>query len=126
LQNNRKVSRRFWQLPARAGEFRKGGLFFLARSLFWPEIFKKFPVPASETSFARLHPPPAKIKYLAQIRPRTRATDFAEFVAKVAKPCDIIGYVAFSSSTATRWKVSERCISFSTFGCTSNHSPFCL
>jgi hypothetical protein len=51
LQNNRKVSRRFWQLPARAGEFRKGGLFFLARNLFWPEIFKKFPVPASENQF---------------------------------------------------------------------------
>ena len=30
-----------------------------SKSLFWPEIFKKFPVPALETSFAGLHPPPS-------------------------------------------------------------------
>jgi len=30
-------------------------------SLFWPENYRKFPVPALETDFARLHPPPPSL-----------------------------------------------------------------
>ena len=30
-----------------------------SESLFWPKIFRKFPVPALETGFARLFPPPS-------------------------------------------------------------------
>jgi hypothetical protein len=34
----------------------------LSESLFWPEIFRKFPVLELETGFARLHPPPSSLR----------------------------------------------------------------
>jgi hypothetical protein len=39
-------------------EFRLASRHEHTKSLFLPEIFKKFPVSALETRFARLHPPP--------------------------------------------------------------------
>src|SRR6266404_3697230 len=45
-----------------ASEFGPASRDTYAGILFWPAIFKKFPVLAMETGFARLHPPPSSLQ----------------------------------------------------------------